>query len=231
MCREDEMRKNLGTGHDLFQETASAEAVVVAAPSMTLKKEAEELRRDIFRRFSPENLVERGEFALLFDWTTGRTVPFKDRKDERLELPFEFGLVKCTSELVRHDIARQLVHAAAERAKDNAVMSVLQGDAVDGANLVELDCVALRRESAVAVHVLTLFVAVVVRLAEAERGDRDHAAGERLLTKGIPVLEILAEEHDARRIDSTEVDVQRVGVEPVRNLRILHAFSMTRFAP
>ena len=39
------MRKHLGASHDLFKEAASAEAVVVAAPSMILKKEAEELRR------------------------------------------------------------------------------------------------------------------------------------------------------------------------------------------
>ena len=39
------MRKHLGASHDLFKEAASAEAVVVAAPSMILKKESEELRR------------------------------------------------------------------------------------------------------------------------------------------------------------------------------------------
>ena len=45
MCREDKMRKHLGASHDLFKEAASAEVVVVAAPSMILKKESKELRR------------------------------------------------------------------------------------------------------------------------------------------------------------------------------------------
>ncbi len=45
MCCEDEMRKYPRASHNLFKESAPAEAIVVAAEAMILKKESEELRR------------------------------------------------------------------------------------------------------------------------------------------------------------------------------------------
>ena len=140
-----------------------------------------------------KHLVERGELALLFDRMPGRAAPFKDREDKCPKLSLELRLLENASKLVCNRIARQLVHAAAERAENDAVVSVFESEPIDGTDLVELDGFALRRKSAVRRHVLPLLVAVAVRLAEAERGDRNHAAREGNFAEGVSIAQVSAE--------------------------------------
>ena len=171
---------------------------------------------------STENTVKRSEFAMLLDWAAGTAAPFEDGEHYRAELALEFRFVEDAAELARYRVGRQLVYAAAERAKDNAVVSVLEGKPVDGADFVELYRVTLRRKASVNSHVLPFLVAVAVRLAKTERRDSDDTAGKRVFAEGISIAQVPTKEHDARRIDSAEVDVQRIGVETMRDLGVLY---------
>ncbi len=64
----------------------------------------------------PENLVERRELALILRWVNGGRAFLQNGEDERAELALELRLGEDTAELVRHDLARQFVHAASEGA-------------------------------------------------------------------------------------------------------------------
>ena len=167
--------------------------------------------------------IKRRELTVLLHWTPRAAAAFAYGNDDRAELPLELGLVEDASKLIGHRTARQLVHAAAERAKHNAVMAVQERDPADGANLVQLYCVALRRESAVFGHVLPFFVAVAVRFTEAQRRHRDHGAVEGLFAVGEHAVLAGTEKPHARRVDAAEGDVERVGVHFLGHTRLPHA--------
>ena len=76
--------------------------------------------------------VKRRELAVLLHRAPCAATTFADGKDDPPELCLELGLVEDASELIRHRLARQLVHAATERTEHNAVMAVQERDPADG---------------------------------------------------------------------------------------------------
>ena len=99
-------------------------------------------------------------------------------------------------------------------------MPVLERNTVNRPNLVELHGIALWGESAVRCPEVQFVVAVAVGLAEAQRGNGDHSALERLLAEGVVPRLPVPEERDVRRVNTAEVNVQRISVVAHRHLCI-----------
>ena len=82
-------------------------------------------------------MVERSEVALVFYLFTRRALALEQRKDNGVEFTAKFVLLKHIVKISGNEFGFELKDSTAECSKDDRVVAIEQGDAIDGADLVE----------------------------------------------------------------------------------------------
>ena len=143
---------------------------------------------------STEYLVERREVALILYFLACRALTFEQCEDNGVEFAMEFFLLKHIVEISGNELRFELEDATAECSKDDRVVAIEQGDAIDGTDFVEHDLPTFRCETAVGRGVFQI-VGLVTNTEV--KGCYGYDGGwEGLLTQGEPRLTIITEHGD-----------------------------------
>ena len=145
---------------------------------------------------STELFVERCIVTLFLHLLARSCLALEQSKDNRVEFPTEFVLLEHLFEEGGDEFGFEPEHTTAESTQNEGVVAIEQGDAIDGADLVEHYLPTLRGEAAIWGTVFQI-VGLVAR-SEIKGGYRDDGGLEGFFTQGKTRRGVVAENGDAR---------------------------------
>ena len=141
-------------------------------------------------------MVERSEVALVFYLFTRRALALEQRKDNGVEFTAKFVLLKHIVKISGNEFGFELKDSTAECSKDDRVVAIEQGDAIDGTDLIEHHLSSFWGKTAISRAIFK--VVGLVTGFEIQSRDRYDGGLERFLTQGETSLNVVSEHCDIR---------------------------------
>ena len=143
---------------------------------------------------STELLVEGSKVAFFLNLFACGTLTFEQGEDNGVEFATEFVLLKHLIEVSGNEFGFELEDATSEGTKDDRVVTIEQGNAIDSTDLIEHHLFSFWGKTAISRAIFQV-VGLVPR-TEVERSQRDDGSLKRLFAKRKTCLLIVSEHRD-----------------------------------